>query len=323
MPNLVQQPKVCHDPDLCVPCAVFCGGSPNVRVADSFFRLPGNAPDIDQDEFICLAKAGAKISNKIYRPDVLRSPRAPQRWRIKDCHFTEISFSKTLIEGLEFENCKFSSCLFIGSVIRNCRFTDCSFKRCNTYRIEFSGVYINPQSFDECLDESKYQNIGVHLYQELLSNSRQLSQPDFIHHALFEFRRWLRLEQLYELKQEGVDAATRIRLIRLVAQSWLAQLLLGFGVRLRSYFLTAASATFFFAIVNHSFAKEFGLGISSDFPQSFADAFYFTIITLTTIGYGDITPTTAIGRIVVAGEGIVGFVLFATFASMIYRKILP
>src|SRR5205085_1368091 len=114
-----------------------------------------------------------------------------------------ISFSKTLIEEFEFENCTFDSCLFIGSILKNCRFTDCTFVNCNTYRIEFVSVYINPQSFDKCLDETKYQNIGMHLYRELLSNSRQQSQPDFSHHALFEFRRWLRLEQLYELNQGG------------------------------------------------------------------------------------------------------------------------
>jgi hypothetical protein len=134
-----------------------------VRVADSFFRLPGSPPDIDQSTFIDLAKAGATVSKKIYRPDKLISPKRPQRWRIKESRFVEISFSKTLIEGLEFENCTFESCLFIGTIIRNCRFTNCTFKNCNPYRIELSNVYINPQSFDGCLDEKRYQNIGAHL----------------------------------------------------------------------------------------------------------------------------------------------------------------
>jgi hypothetical protein len=211
----------------------------------------------------------------------------------------------------------------MGSTFKNCRFTDCAFINCNTHRIEFINVYLNPRSFDRCLDAKRHQNIGVHLYQELLNNSRQQSQPDFTHDALFQFRRWLRFEQTYQLRQNGVANSNGIRLTRLIAQSWIGEKLLGFGVRLRNYFFTATCAALVLTIINYNFASQLGLSIDASFPRSFVDALYFTIITLTTIGYGDITPTTMFGRIVVAGEGIAGFVLFAILASMIYRKILP
>jgi Ion channel len=74
------------------------------------------------------------------------------------------------------------------------------------------------------------------------------------------------------------------------------------------------------ATVNNIWAPEMGLKLKE---PSFVDALYFTIITLTTIGYGDITPTTTLGKLIVSGEGVTGFVLFATLASMVYRKILP
>jgi hypothetical protein len=287
-------------------------------VPDNFFKLPGCPSDIDSAGFIELAKFGGNISSKIFRPALLKSPTSPQRWRIKDCQFSEVSFSKTLIEEIEFKDCTFTSCLFLGTIFKHCRFTDCTFIKCNTYRIEFTDVYISPRSFDRCLDRKLHQNIGVYLYQELLNNSRQQSQPDFAQDALFEFRRWLRFEQIYKLRRNDVAKTSRFELTRLILQSWLSEKLLGFGVRLRNYCLTAVSATLIFALINYHFSSNFGLNTTT-----FVDALYFTTITLTTIGYGDITPTTMPGRLMIAGEGITGFVLLAILASMVYRKISP
>ena len=57
--------------------------------------------------------------------------------------------------------------------------------------------------------------------------------------------------------------------------------------------------------------------------SEFSDALYFSTITLTTLGFGYITPTTQILRLVVAAEGLFGFFLFALLASMLFRKIAP
>jgi uncharacterized protein YjbI with pentapeptide repeats len=293
-----------------------------VRVADDFFKLPGSPTDILSEEFAELVKQGGAIKGRIYRPDTLSSAYAPSRWRIRNCQFQEMSFSRTLIDGIEFENCDFDRCLFVGASLKNCRFTDCKFINCNMYRVEFSNVYLNPTSFDRCLDQDKYQNIGVHLYQELLNNCRQQSQPDFTQHALFEFRRWLRFQYFYDLKQEGADWKTRLNLVRLIFANFAAQYLLGFGVKLRNYAMSALAIILLLAFLNFQFADEFGLKFRS-WPHSLADAVYFTVITLTTTGYGDITPSESVGRLFVAAEGLIGFVLFATLASMIYRKILP
>ena len=287
-------------------------------MSNSFFTLPGSPSDIDKVEFSKLVELRGIIRSKIFRPSHLKSPFSPQRWRIKNCQFIEISFSQTLIEEIEFKDCTFTSCLFLGTIFKHCRFTDCTFVNSNTYRIEFTDVYISPRSFDRCLDKKLYQNIGVYLYQELLNNSRQQSQPDFAQDALFQFRRWLRFEYIYKLRQNDVAKASRLELTRLIVQSWFAEKLLGFGVRLRNYCRTAVSAVFILALINYHFSSNFGLNI-----PTFVDALYFTTITLTTIGYGDITPMTMPGRLVIAGEGVTGFVLLAILASMVYRKILP
>jgi len=43
--------------------------------------------------------------------------------------------------------------------------------------------------------------------------------------------------------------------------------------------------------------------------MTFPEALYFSFITLSTIGYGDITPVTGVARVMVVGEIIFGVVL--------------
>ena len=58
--------------------------------------------------------------------------------------------------------------------------------------------------------------------------------------------------------------------------------------------------------------------------DGFLDAIWWSIVTVTTVGYGDVTPVTAVGRIVATvlmfgGIGLFG-ALTANFASFIVRS---
>lgn len=289
-----------------------------------FFRLSGTPTDIDQDEFFKLAKARGIIRSKVYLPTVLTSPYAPQRAVVRNCNFVEVSFSKTLVENIEFNKCTFERCLFIGSKISGCRFVECSFIDSNPYRIEFEDTFINPLSFAECLDSKKYQNIGVSLYQELLNNSRRQSQPDFTQDALYLFRLWTRYQEVYRFTH-STDRRTKLRLGVAIAVNWSQERLLGFGVRVSRFFRTALIGAALMTAANYVFAPQLGIQLSSsgNAPISMIDAAYFTVVTLTTIGYGDFTATTQIGRLVISVEGLMGLLSLAVLASMLYRKILP
>lgn len=52
------------------------------------------------------------------------------------------------------------------------------------------------------------------------------------------------------------------------------------------------------------------------------DALYFSVITLTTVGYGDITPHTDIGKLFTAGYVIIGIGIIATFARTLLQSAL-
>jgi voltage-gated potassium channel len=54
--------------------------------------------------------------------------------------------------------------------------------------------------------------------------------------------------------------------------------------------------------------------------NTFGDAFYFTVVTLTTVGFGDITPATRAGRFVTIAAILAGVILIPWQASKIVRE---
>ena len=54
-------------------------------------------------------------------------------------------------------------------------------------------------------------------------------------------------------------------------------------------------------------------------PLTFVQSIYFSIVTITTLGYGDITPQTEMARALTAFESIFGIILIGLFLSAVTR----
>jgi inward rectifier potassium channel len=87
----------------------------------------------------------------------------------------------------------------------------------------------------------------------------------------------------------------------------------GFVARLAALFLTI---NLVFAIL---YLADRG-GISNARPGSFADAFFFSVQTLGTLGYGVMAPRTLYTNILVTGESFAGILIIALFAGMIFAR---
>jgi inward rectifier potassium channel len=88
---------------------------------------------------------------------------------------------------------------------------------------------------------------------------------------------------------------------------------LGFVARLAALFLVV---NLVFAIL---YVTDRG-GISNARPGSFADAFFFSVQTLGTLGYGVMAPRTLYTNILVTGESFAGILIIALFAGMIFAR---
>ena len=282
-----------------------------------------------QDDLYAHLDVSDHLKDAIYTPSELTHRPDQSKTQLQNKQFDRVSFSKTVISGISFRNCTFDHCLFIGSQIRDCEFHQCRFILTNTYKITISRTYLDPSSFSRCLSRTKHQNIGVHLYQVLLSNSRNCEQIEFERDAHFLFLQWRRFQDAYEIakwwKSRDPTPLSRPFLRHCLKYSlrWIWEKMFGCGLRIRYFSMTVILTILFLATMNYVFRIEFGLMSGTCLISSFWDALYFTTISVTTLGYGDITPTTTVGRIVATLQSVVGFCLFAMFASMLFRKMSP
>lgn len=86
--------------------------------------------------------------------------------------------------------------------------------------------------------------------------------------------------------------------------------------------LLTAWALLFLAHLPQDFT--FAGGIDPDERSGFGTAFYISLMTLSTLGYGDISPTSTLMRVVGTSESLVGFLLLSaaiTWILMIYQDL--
>lgn len=296
---------------------------------NDFWKLTDSREINSKKDLIELLEASSSVANVSYMPKFLRNSGEIKKSHFLNKTFKRVSFSHTCISGIIFRNCVFENCLFIGARINHCEFHNCEFIRTNTYKISISNTYIDPKSFRKCLNPRKYQNIGVHLYQMLLRNNREKEQPEFERNAQFLFLKWKRFQNSYEIKKlvkEGIKNLFSTEFVLkcleyLRRRSW--EFFLGFGLRLWNFAFTVVGVIAFFTILNYFCREEFGLHRNSKLVSSWMEAFYYTLVSFTTLGYGDIVPMTTMGQLIASFQSLVGFSLMALLASMLFRKISP
>lgn len=71
-----------------------------------------------------------------------------------------------------------------------------------------------------------------------------------------------------------------------------------------------------------SFASVLSTGSLENLGVFILECIYFSIITATTVGYGDLTPTPGISMLLSASNAAIGMFLFTTFTVVIVRRLL-
>ena len=81
-----------------------------------------------------------------------------------------------------------------------------------------------------------------------------------------------------------------------------------------AYLLIAIAFTYLFLYVDAVESGEFFAGKVDEPSTSFM---YFSLVTLATLGYGDLSPVTDTGRLLAVGEAVLGQVYLVTFVALL------
>jgi hypothetical protein len=302
------------------------GGHPKEEIptrtaTDPLFTSETALPTFSQQQLLDHFNVSDEIKNIFYEQGQFLNPDRPYN-KLKNKKFINVWFKNVIIDGMTFQDCVFEDCRMIGTIVRDCEFHDCEFKRCNTHKIHFERTYIDPTSFVEMPDKRKYANIGVYLFQQLYRNSDEMLQPDFRNAAEYEFRKW----QRYELSSKWRNGdAHKQRVAKRWAGNMFFFLISGYGLK------PFRVALWFFLFLISVLGFNYGCWHRFDFYSSsglsvanatLPLAIYYSVVTLSTLGYGDITPRSSFGLLATSAEAILGLVWLALVASVLIKKVL-
>lgn len=282
-------------------------------MAANIFKINGQR--VDSFEDFMLAEKENVWSNLLFYAEDFRSSKGAY-FTFEKKSFTLISFKDTVFYKIRFIRCVFESCIFMGATFNECEFTDCVFKNTNTNKIKLNSCLIDPKSFDDNFDLKSDTNIAVNLYQSLYKNASREYQSEHALYSLYNMKN-AEYHHLNSKLHRGVITKKEYILKKLFY--YLHDFISGYGLKTFKVLRLLILILSIFSYINFSFSEiifKEGSGLS------IIDSVYFTCVTITTLGYGDITPYTDFGKILISLQALLGFVVLSLFmASVINRAV--
>lgn len=251
-----------------------------------------------------------KISNVLFMPNIFEDP-SGKYLKFVGTTFHQISFKDTHLIRCNFQDCVFKECIFLGCSLTKVEFNDCSFEDCNTNKMIFSeDSRLDPRSFDKNFDLINDTNIAIDLYRSLHDLARRTHQPQYARIALYNFNKSLERHNDYKhRKNEIVFSSYFWEKLKFRTHD----LISGYGVKRHRIIIALIIYIFICGSINVYFKNSvFGFyDNGKEVVNGITDSVYFSFISFTTIGYGDIAPRTNLGKLVVMAESALGILMIA------------
>ena len=229
---------------------------------------------------------------------------------IVNSELSECDFSVSLIKGCwfirsNFINCKFTGTRFISGLLKTCLFKGSNFKNARMIETDLTGsdfscadltwtrfndvdvTWIKFNKKTKCEDTDVRGAVGSQLFKRYVEDENYL----------YEFK--TKHKQLYFLWWLFADCGRSLG-------RWTAW----------SVFFALAFATVF-----HYCLGAEAFQFNSSLPKTFPTMIYYSVVTFTTLGFGDITPNTPAATWCVVLEVIWGYVMLGGLISILANKL--
>lgn len=280
-------------------------------MADKFFQIMAPFTKIENEaDFSKLLQQAKHINSIMYLPDCL------QNIKMSSVIFENVSFSKTSIVGVSFNECVFKNCLFIYSVFDNVRFHGCEFINCNFFRAQFSSsCYGKPSQFKKAISDKKYSNIAVWLFDQLRLLYKEDSQRSYRAEAEYYFNDWLYVQNYKKKRCEKKWYKFYPKKISLK----LYGMFFGYGYKLKNLVLTTSATIILLVILNLTCGK---LMFNEHGITSISQSIYFTITTMLTLGASGFGDPTYFGRWIIIINVLLGISLLSFTISALFNRVI-
>ncbi|MCW7755239.1 ion channel [Desulfobotulus sp. H1] len=284
-------------------------------MAANKFSIAGNPTRTNTLVEFLEQEVNGVFAEVLYFPDQF-NPDPSRVLRQKSKTYRNVSFKDTTFRNVSFVYCIFDGCLLLSSKFIDCEFIDCQFINTNTNKSQFERTFIDPAYFSKNFDLKADTNIAADLYHSLYKNLSNERQPDRAKESLYMMYRAENAHLNSQLDRKRIKLHTFLRKKMVHTFDFLTS---GYGLKLHRVLITYVIIVLIFSGINYYFRVElFGDGVIC----SFLDSVYFTLVTLTTLGYGDISPTTQLGKLVVAVEVTLGIVVISLFLKSISSRVI-
>ncbi len=284
-------------------------------MAANKFSISGNPTRTDSHDEFMKQEVNGVFEDILYFTNQF-NPDSSKVLKQKNKTYRNVSFKDTEFSNVSFVYCTFDGCLLLSSKFIDCEFIDCQFIDTNTNKSCFERTLIDPAYFKKNFDLKADTNIAADLYHSLYKNLSNERQPDRAKQSLYMMHRAENAHLNSQLRRKRIKFPTFLWKKLAHAFDFLTS---GYGLKLYRVLLTFVFIVSFLSGINYLFRKEFfGDGVIC----SLLDSIYFTLVTLTTLGYGDMYPTTQTGKLVIAGEVTLGIVVISLFLTSISSRVI-
>jgi hypothetical protein len=250
---------------------------------------------------------------------------------IQDKYLRDVTFRTGSIQHCRFEHTNLRRATFDRINLTGSRFVACNlehanFEGCTLWYVVFEQCEINYNSVLRSIPSEN--NIRRRLLRVLRINAESMGEKSWAD-AILLLELAAEREDLWDAARhasayyrERYDVLDRaIAGIKLGAH-YLRFWLWGYGLYLSRLALSATAAVVLLATLTNREAFQFNVASEVGTRHlGWFESAYFSVITLTTVGYGDIAPANAPARMLAAGMAVCGVVMFGFIAAAFYRRL--